>query len=100
MARRCKKKSFNTTNSKAATFKKSQSSRKQSCSADIGNSLDNVSDLEKSFDSQETISEEMTETEFNSVMSKPKSEKSKRRIVRTSSDSEDFNCNTPLEINP
>jgi len=66
-----KKKSFNTTNNKAATFKKSQSSGKQSCSADTGNILNNVSDLEKSFDSQETISEVMTETEFNSVMSKP-----------------------------
>ena len=38
-----------------------------------------MSDLEKSFDSQETVSEERTEIEFNSVMSKPKSEKGKRR---------------------
>ena len=52
--------------------------------------MDLECDLDKSFDSQDTISEEMTETEFSDVMSKPKSEKGKRRIVRTSSDSEDF----------
>ena len=36
----------------------------------------------------------MTEIEFISVMSKPKSEKGKRGIVRTSSDSEDFRSPT------
>ena len=51
----------------------------------------------KSFDSQETISEEKTETDFTSVMSKSKSEKGKRRIVRTSSDSEDFISPTILK---
>ena len=57
---------------------------------DVGINLDLECNLDKSFDSQDTISEEMTETEFSDVMSKPKSEKGKRRIVRTSSDSEDF----------
>ena len=71
--------------------------RKQSWSADIGKSSHSVSDLDKSYDSQSTISEEMTETEFTSVMSKSKSEKSKRRIVRTSSDSEDFISPTILK---
>ena len=48
---------------------------KQSCEEDIGNSSDTTSDLEKSFDSQETISEELTETEIIPVRSKSKSEK-------------------------
>ena len=46
--------------------------------------------MDKSFDSQETISAEMTETETSEDMPITKSEKGKRRIVRTSSDSEDF----------
>ena len=64
--------------------------RKRSGLVDVGINLDLECNLDKSFDSQDTISEEMTETEFSDVMSKPKSEKGKRRIVRTSSDSEDF----------
>ena len=39
----------------------------------------------------------MTETEIIPVRSKSKSEKGKRRIVRTSSDSEDFSYKSKLE---
>ena len=84
-----------TFNSKSlsSTYKSNADSyeeRKQSGLVDVGINLDLECDLDKSFDSQDTISEEMTETEFSDVMSKPKSEKGKRRIVRTSPDSADF----------
>ena len=70
---------------------------KQSWGTDIGYSSDTYSDLENSCDSQETISEELTETEINPEMSKPKSGKGKRRIIRTSSDSEEFSYKFKLE---
>ena len=91
--------------------------RKQGRSDFIGKSSDSVIDQAKTFDSQETISEEKTETDFRdnkeyvntsiqtpllkqkvtSVMSESRSEKGKRRIVRTSSDSEDFISPTILK---
>ena len=73
---------------------------KQSWKTDIGYSSDTISDLEKSCDSQETISEELTETEINPEMSKPKSGKGKRRIIRTSSNSEEFSYKSKLESQP
>ena len=42
----------------------------------------------------------MTETEFSDMMSKLKSEKGKRRIVRTSSDPEDFMYPTAMKSQP
>ena len=56
----------------------------------VGINFDREYNPDKSFDSQETISAEMTETETLEDMPITKSEKGKRRIVRTSSDSEDF----------
>ena len=95
-----KKKSSNATKYQPSNHKGNIDSyvkNKQSCKEDIGNSSDTTSDLEKSFDSQETISEELTETEIIPVRSKSKSGKGKRRIVRTSSDSEDFSYKSKLE---
>jgi len=73
---------------------------KQSWETDIGNSSDAINDLEKSCDSQETISEELTETEINPEMSKSKFGKGKRRIIRTSSNSEEFSYKSKLESQP
>ena len=70
-----KKKSSNATKYQSSDHKcdiDSYVKSKQSCGADIGNSSDTTSDLEKSCDSQETISEELTETEIIPVMSKSK----------------------------
>jgi len=68
----------------------SNEERKHSGLVGVGINLDLECDLDKSFDSQDTISEKMTETEFSALVSKPTSEKGKRRIVRTSSDSENL----------
>ena len=95
-----KEKSSNATKYQSSNHKRDIDSyvkNKQSCEEYIGNSSDTTTDLEKSFDSQETISEELTETEIIPVRSKSKSEKGKRRIVRTSSDSEDFSYKSKLE---
>ena len=56
----------------------------------VGTNLDLECNPDKSFDFQKTISAEMTETDTSDDMPITKSEKGKRKIVRTSSDSEDF----------
>jgi len=68
----------------------SDEERKQSGLMNVGINFDREYNPDKSFDSQETISAEMTETDTSDDMPIAKSEKGKRRIVRTSSDSEDF----------
>ena len=68
----------------------SDEERKQSGLMNVGINFDREYSPDKSFDSQETISAEMTETETSDDMPIKKSEKGKRRIVRTSSDSEDY----------
>ena len=62
--------------------------------------MDLECDLDKSSDSQDTISVKITETEVSDEMSIPKSEKGKRRIFRTSSDSEDFIYPTVMKSQP
>ena len=62
-----KEKSSNATKYQSSNHKRDIDSyvkNKQSCEEYIGNSSDTTTDLEKSFDSQETISEELTETEI------------------------------------
>ena len=68
----------------------SDEERKQSGLVNVGINLDLECNPDKSFDFQETISAEMTETETSDDMPITKSEKGKRKIVRTSSDSEDY----------
>ena len=59
--------------------------RKLSLYSKLKSNSDSERELDKSFDAKRTISEDLTETdtEFNSTLSKIKSEKGKRRIVRT-----------------